>query len=60
MEQLEVIQKQIETERARLNQMEEQFGRLHPGVIRQSRRLDELINEYLKAEISSKNHNLNI
>ncbi|WNS41119.1 aspartyl-phosphate phosphatase Spo0E family protein [Paenibacillus sp. MMS20-IR301] len=49
MDQLEVIQQQIETERARLNQMEEQYGRLHPDVIRQSGRLDDLINEYHKA-----------
>ncbi|AIQ56622.1 aspartyl-phosphate phosphatase Spo0E family protein [Paenibacillus borealis] len=55
MDQLEAIQKHIEAERTRLNQMEEQHGRLHPSVIRQSRKLDDLINKYHKADITSKN-----
>lgn len=37
MDHLEAIQKHIEAERTRLNQMEEQHGRLHPSVIRQSK-----------------------
>jgi hypothetical protein len=55
MEQLEMIQKHIETERTRLNQMEGQFGLLHPSVIRQSRRLDGLINQYYKVNYYSEN-----
>ena len=55
MDQLEAIQKHIEAERTRLNRMEEQRGRLHPSVIRQSRRLDDLINEYHKAVLSARN-----
>ncbi|MEK8211735.1 MULTISPECIES: aspartyl-phosphate phosphatase Spo0E family protein [unclassified Paenibacillus] len=50
MNELEVIQKQIEVERARLNQMEQQFGLLHPSVIKQSMLLDELINKYTKLD----------
>ncbi|WP_342424240.1 aspartyl-phosphate phosphatase Spo0E family protein [Paenibacillus sp. FSL E2-0178] len=55
MDHLEAIQKHIEAERTRLNQMEEQHGRLHPRVIRQSKKLDELINEYHKADVICKN-----
>ncbi|NQX47310.1 aspartyl-phosphate phosphatase Spo0E family protein [Paenibacillus tritici] len=55
MDQLEAIVQHIEAERIRLNQLEEQYGRLHPSVIRQSRILDELINEYHKADPSGKN-----
>jgi hypothetical protein len=54
MEQLETIQKHIEAERTRLNQMEGQFGLLHPSVIRQSRRLDGLINKYYKVNYYDK------
>ncbi|MBY3619468.1 aspartyl-phosphate phosphatase Spo0E family protein [Acinetobacter sp. CUI P1] len=46
----EIIQKRIEGARAKLYLMERQHGGLlHPNVIRQSMRLDELINEYNKA-----------
>ncbi|AIQ27908.1 hypothetical protein P40081_06715 [Paenibacillus sp. FSL P4-0081] len=55
MDHLEAIQKHIEAERTRLNQMEEQHGRLHPSVIRQSQKLDDLINEYHKADAIDKN-----
>jgi hypothetical protein len=55
MEQMEVLQRHIEAERTRLNQLEEQYGRLHPDVIRQSTKLDKLINAYHKAELSAKN-----
>lgn len=48
MIELEVILKQIEVERAILNQMEQQHGLLHPMVIKQSMRLDELILKYTR------------
>ncbi|MEK5495294.1 aspartyl-phosphate phosphatase Spo0E family protein [Paenibacillus sp. FSL R7-0297] len=37
-------------ERTRLNQVDEQHGRLHPSVIRQSQKLDDLTNEYYKEQ----------
>lgn len=48
MMELEVIQKQIEVERSRLNRMEQQHGLLHPMVIKQSMKLDELILKYTR------------
>lgn len=46
----ETIQKRIEGARNKLYLMERQHGGLlHPNVIRQSMRLDELINQYNKA-----------
>ncbi|MNC49196.1 Spo0E like sporulation regulatory protein [compost metagenome] len=50
MKKLEVIQRRIEAERRKLNEMETTHGLLHPKVIRQSMKLDELINEYTKEE----------
>ncbi|MNR68579.1 Spo0E like sporulation regulatory protein [compost metagenome] len=50
MKKLEVIQRRIETERRKLNEMETTYGLLHPKVISQSMKLDELINEYTKVE----------
>lgn len=44
-----VIQRRIEGARAELHRMEKQHGgMLHPRVIKQSMRLDELINKYHK------------
>ncbi|MNI24804.1 Spo0E like sporulation regulatory protein [compost metagenome] len=48
MDKLEVLRRQIEAERTRLNQMEQAYGLLHPRVIRQSMKLDELINTYTR------------
>ncbi|WP_340007179.1 aspartyl-phosphate phosphatase Spo0E family protein [Paenibacillus sp. FSL K6-0276] len=53
----EIIKKRIEGARAKLYLMEREYGGLlHPNVIRQSMRLDELINQYNKA-IHSDNEN---
>ncbi len=42
-----IIQRRIEGARAELYRMEKQHGGLlHPSVIKQSMRLDELINKY--------------
>lgn len=50
MDDPEKIQKRIEGARIKLYLMEKQHGGLlHPNVIRQSMRLDELINQYNKA-----------
>ena len=54
MEKLEVLRKQIEAERTTLNQMELTYGLLHPRVIRQSMKLDELINTYTRLDSSEK------
>ncbi|WP_342564614.1 aspartyl-phosphate phosphatase Spo0E family protein [Paenibacillus sp. FSL R7-0345] len=54
MEKLKVLRKQIELERARLNQMEQTHGLLHPRVIRQSMKLDELINTYTRLDSGNK------
>lgn len=53
MKELEAIQRRIESERAKLNQMEEQYGLNHASVIRQSMKLDELINTYNRLADSS-------
>jgi len=46
----ELIQKRIEGARVKLYLMEKEYGGLlHPKVIRQSMKLDELINQYNKA-----------
>ncbi|KWX79742.1 Spo0E like sporulation regulatory protein [compost metagenome] len=50
MNKLEAIQRRIEAERKKLNEMETTYGLLHPKVIRQSMKLDTLINEYTKEE----------
>ncbi|OKP98969.1 aspartyl-phosphate phosphatase Spo0E family protein [Paenibacillus sp. P46E] len=50
MKKLEAIQRRIETERRKLNAIETTYGLLHPKVIKQSMKLDELINEYTKEE----------
>jgi hypothetical protein len=50
MNKLEAIQQRIEAERKKLNEMETNYGLLHPKVIRQSMKLDTLINEYTKEE----------
>ncbi|WP_379154868.1 aspartyl-phosphate phosphatase Spo0E family protein [Paenibacillus sp. sgz5001063] len=50
MKKLEVLQKRIETERRKLNEIETVYGLLDPKVIRQSMKLDELINKYTKEE----------
>ncbi len=50
MNKLEAIQQRIEAERKKLNEMETTYGLLHPKVIRQSMKLDTLINEYTKEE----------
>ncbi|MEC0172237.1 aspartyl-phosphate phosphatase Spo0E family protein [Paenibacillus graminis] len=50
MNKLEAIQQRIEAERKKLNEMETTYGLLHPKVIRQSMKLDTLINEYTKVE----------
>ncbi|WP_151733061.1 aspartyl-phosphate phosphatase Spo0E family protein ['Paenibacillus yunnanensis' Narsing Rao et al. 2020] len=50
MRRLECIQKRMESERMKLNLLEQRHGVLHPSVIRQSMKLDELINEYNKLE----------
>lgn len=50
MNKLEAIQQRIEAERRKLNEMETTYGLLHPKVIRQSMKLDTLINEYTKEE----------
>ncbi|MHA6531240.1 aspartyl-phosphate phosphatase Spo0E family protein [Paenibacillus sp. BAC0078] len=50
MNNLEIIQKRIEAERRKLNEMEAIYGLLHPKVIKQSMKLDELINEYTREE----------
>ncbi|QQZ63629.1 aspartyl-phosphate phosphatase Spo0E family protein [Paenibacillus sonchi] len=50
MNKLEAIQRCIEAERRKLNEMETTYGLLHPKVIRQSMKLDTLINEYTKEE----------
>ncbi|MBW4081523.1 aspartyl-phosphate phosphatase Spo0E family protein [Paenibacillus sp. S150] len=50
MKKLEVIQKRIEAERRKLNEMETTYGLLHPKVIKQSMKLDDLINEYTREE----------
>lgn len=55
MRRLEFIQKRIEIERMKLNMLEQRHGILHPGVIRQSMKLDELINEYNKFESFTRN-----
>lgn len=54
MDNFEFLRKQIEAERARLNQMEQTYGLLHPSVISQSMKLDELINTYTKLECGEK------
>lgn len=55
MKNQEVIQRRIEGARAELHRMEKQHGGLlHPSVIKQSMRLDELINKYHR-EIHSLN-----
>lgn len=47
MKKPEVIQKRIEYARIELYRMESQYGGLlHPKVIKQSMKLDELINKY--------------
>lgn len=47
MNKPELIQKKIEGARTKLYMMERQYGGLlHPNVIEQSMRLDELINKY--------------
>jgi hypothetical protein len=52
----EIIQKRIEGARTKLYLMERQHGGLmHPNVIRQSMRLDELINQYNKAIHNNEN-----
>ncbi|MNB92053.1 Spo0E like sporulation regulatory protein [compost metagenome] len=57
MNDQEIIQKRIEGARKKLYLMERQHGGLlHPNVIRQSMRLDELINQYNKA-VHSDNEN---
>ncbi|OME10072.1 hypothetical protein BSK60_26065 [Paenibacillus odorifer] len=57
MNDQEIIQKRIEGARNKLYLMERQHGGLlHPNVIRQSMRLDELINQYNKA-VHSDNEN---
>ncbi|WP_086074540.1 aspartyl-phosphate phosphatase Spo0E family protein [Paenibacillus camerounensis] len=48
MDKLKILRKQIEYERTMLNQMEQAYGLLHPRVIRQSMKLDELINTYIR------------
>ncbi|MGN7762877.1 aspartyl-phosphate phosphatase Spo0E family protein [Paenibacillus sp. 22594] len=50
MKKLEAIQQRIETERRKLNEIEITYGLLHPKVIEQSMKLDELINEYTREE----------
>ncbi|WP_082708131.1 aspartyl-phosphate phosphatase Spo0E family protein [Paenibacillus sp. DMB5] len=50
MDKLKILRKQIEYERTRLNQMEQTYGLLHPHVIRQSMKLDELINTYTRID----------
>ncbi|WP_150265559.1 aspartyl-phosphate phosphatase Spo0E family protein [Paenibacillus tepidiphilus] len=55
MRRLEFIQKRIEIERMKLNLLEQRHGILHPDVIRQSMKLDELINEYNKLESFTRN-----
>lgn len=54
MNELEAIQRQIEKERATLNQMEQQYGLKHVSVISQSMKLDELINRYNRLDSSGK------
>ncbi|WP_410513826.1 aspartyl-phosphate phosphatase Spo0E family protein [Paenibacillus sp. BR2-3] len=47
MKKTEVIQKKIECARVELYRMERNHGGLlHPNVIKQSMKLDELINKY--------------
>ncbi|WP_019913029.1 aspartyl-phosphate phosphatase Spo0E family protein [Paenibacillus sp. HW567] len=50
MNNLVIIQRRIEAERRKLNEMETIYGLLHPKVIKQSMKLDELINEYTREE----------
>ncbi|RUT43297.1 aspartyl-phosphate phosphatase Spo0E family protein [Paenibacillus anaericanus] len=53
MREAEVIQKRIECERIELYRMEKKHGGfVHPKVIKQSMRLDELINMYNRAMYS--------
>ncbi|UQZ35164.1 Spo0E family sporulation regulatory protein-aspartic acid phosphatase [Paenibacillus sp. PK3_47] len=54
MKELTAIHRQIERERAKLNQMEQQYGLNHASVIRQSVKLDELINTYNRLDMSTK------
>ncbi|CAM4440848.1 MULTISPECIES: aspartyl-phosphate phosphatase Spo0E family protein [Paenibacillus] len=54
MDKLKILRKQIEYERTRLNQMEQTYGLLHPRVIRQSMKLDELINTYTRMDSGGK------
>lgn len=50
MKNLAIIQRRIEAERRKLNEMEAIYGLLHPKVIKQSMKLDELINAYTREE----------
>ncbi|MGF7049490.1 hypothetical protein J2T13_004011 [Paenibacillus sp. DS2015] len=52
----ELILKRIDSARVKLYQMEKQHGGfLHPNVIKQSMRLDELINMYNRLYLKTKN-----
>ncbi|OKP83610.1 hypothetical protein A3844_20620 [Paenibacillus helianthi] len=53
MKKLEAIQQRIEAERRKLNEIETTYGLLHPKVIKQSMKLDELINEYTREDKES-------
>jgi hypothetical protein len=56
MKKPELIQKKIECERVELYRMESLYGgMLHPKVIKQSMKLDKLINNYYRAVYSAGN-----
>ncbi|WP_082063068.1 aspartyl-phosphate phosphatase Spo0E family protein [Paenibacillus sp. IHBB 10380] len=56
MKKPEVILERIDVARSKLYQMEKKHGGfLHPNVIKQSMRLDELINKYNRFYLKTKN-----